>query len=62
MAGRDIQPGDWVRWRALAGPAIGGDRERLLSGLLGKVEIAEETDQGSEDAAPVLAKDVFEQG
>ena len=46
--------------RAVARPALGGDRERLLRGFLGEVEVAEEADQRSEDAAPLLAEDLVE--
>jgi hypothetical protein len=42
------------------GPALGCDRERVLRGLLGEVEVAEEADQGGEDAAPLLAEDQVE--
>ena len=45
---------------AVARPALGGDREGLLRGFLGEVEVAEEADQGSEDAAPLLAEDLLE--
>jgi len=31
-----------------------------LGGFLGEVEIAEEADQGGEDAAPLVAKDLLE--
>jgi hypothetical protein len=41
-------------------PALGGDRERLLSGLLGKVEAAEEADQAGEDAAPFVSEGLLE--
>ena len=41
-------------------PALRGDRERLLRGFLGEVEVAEEADQGSEDASPLIAEDLFE--
>ncbi len=41
-------------------PALGGDREGLLCGLLGEVEVAEEADQRSEDTSPVLAEGLFE--
>jgi hypothetical protein len=34
--------------------------ERLLRGLLGEVEVAEKADQGREDAAPLVAEDLFE--
>jgi hypothetical protein len=45
---------------ARARPPLGGDRERLLSGLLGEVEVAEEADQRGEDAPPLVAEDPFE--
>ena len=60
VAGGGDQPGSRVRRRAVARPALGGDRERLLGGLLGEVEVAEEADQGGEDAAPLLAEDLLE--
>ena len=37
---------------AVARPALGGDRERLLRGFLGEVEVAEEADQGSRGRGP----------
>ena len=40
--------------------AVGGDGERLLGGLLGEVEVAEEADQCGENAAPFLAEDLVE--
>ena len=40
----------------VARPARRGDRERLLRGLLGEVEVAEEADQAREDASPLLAE------
>jgi hypothetical protein len=56
------QPGDGVLGRSVARPALGGDRERLLHGLLGEVEVAEEADQCSEDLSAVLAEGLFEDG
>ena len=41
-------------------PALGGDREGLLRGFLGEVEVAEEADQRSEDAAPLVPEDGVE--
>ena len=41
-------------------PALGGDRERLLGGLLGELEVAEEADQAGEDASPLVAEDLLE--
>src|SRR4030095_11108024 len=48
-------PGD-----AVPRPPIGGDREGLLRGFLGEVEVAEEADQGREDVAPLIAEDALE--
>ena len=45
----------------MAWPALGRDGERLLNGLLGKVEVAEEADQVGEDAPPFVAKDLLDQ-
>ena len=45
---------------SVPGPALGRDRERLLRGFLGEIEIAEEADQGSEDIAPLVAEDPVE--
>jgi hypothetical protein len=44
----------------VARPALGGDREGLLRGFLGEVEVAEEADERSEDAAPLLAERLLE--
>ena len=41
-------------------PALNGDREGLLGGVLGEVEVAEEADQPSQDPAPLLADDLLE--
>ena len=60
VAGRRHQPGARVVRRPIARPALGGDREGLLSGLLGEVEVAEEADQVGEDAAPLVAEDPLE--
>jgi hypothetical protein len=46
--------------RAFARPALGRDREGLLGGFLGEVEIAEEADQRRNDAAPFVAEDLFD--
>ena len=40
--------------------ALGGDRERLLSGFLGQVEVSEEADQRGDDASPLVAEGLFE--
>jgi len=41
-------------------PALRGGRERLLGGLLGQVEVAEEADERCEDSAPLLTEGLFE--
>ena len=55
------QPGHRVLRRPLARPPLGGDRERLLGGLLGEVDVAEEADQGREDPAPLALEDLLDQ-
>ena len=48
--------------RSVPRPPFRRDRERLLRGFLGELEVAEEADQGGEDASPVLSEDPLEQG
>jgi len=43
-------------------PAVGGDGESLLIGFLGEVEVAEEADPAGEDASPLVAEDLLEDG
>jgi hypothetical protein len=62
VARRDQQPGPGLGGRSVARPALGGDRERLLSGLLGEVEVAEEADQPGQDTPPVVAEGLLENG
>jgi hypothetical protein len=54
------EPRAWAAWRALAWPSLGGRGECLLRGFLGEVEIAEEADERSEDAAPFVTEDPLE--
>jgi hypothetical protein len=61
VAGGDGQPGAGVGWRAVPGPPLGRERERLLRGFLGAIEVPEEADQAGEDAAPLVAEDLLEQ-
>jgi hypothetical protein len=61
IPGGDRQPRARIRRDAVARPALGGNRERLLGGLLGEIEVAEEADQAGEDAAPLVAEDLLEQ-
>ena len=60
VACRGHQPGARVGGNPVLGPSLRGDREGLLRGFLGEVEVAEEADQGGQDAAPFLAEDLFE--
>lgn len=46
---------------ALVRPALGGDREGVLRGLLGEVEVAEEADQRRQDATPLVAEYLLDQ-
>ena len=45
----------------VARPALGRDRKRLLGGLLGQIHVAEEADQGRQDAAPLAPEDLLDQ-
>jgi hypothetical protein len=47
---------------AVLRPALRGDRERLLSGILGQVEVAQKRDEARKDAAPLVTEDLLEQG
>jgi hypothetical protein len=51
-----------MRRLAVPRPPLRGDRERLLRGFLGEVEVAEEADERSEDATPMIAKRLLENG
>ena len=55
------QPGPRVGGHPLARPTLGGDRERILGGFLGEVEVAEEADQAGEDASPFVPENLVEQ-
>jgi hypothetical protein len=60
VAGGRDQPARGACRDAVARPALGGDREGLLRGLLGEVEVAEEADERREDSTPRLAEDLVE--
>jgi hypothetical protein len=60
--GRRDEPSAGIGRGAFAGPALGGCRECFLRGFLGEVEVAEEADERSEDASPLVAKDALEDG
>src|SRR5581483_7166252 len=57
--GRD-QPRGWVVRHPGHRPAAGGDRERLLCGFLGEIEVAEEADERCEHPSPPVAEDLVE--
>jgi hypothetical protein len=54
------EPGARVLGRPVPRPALGRQREGLLGGLLGEVEVPEEADQGCEDSSPLLAEGLLE--
>jgi hypothetical protein len=60
VARRHHQPGARVGRGSVARPAFRGDRESLLRGFLGEVEVAEEADQRSKDTAPLVAEGLLE--
>ena len=62
VAGGRRQPGAGVLRLPVAGPSRCRNGERLLRGLLGEVEVAEEADQVGEDPAPLVTEDPVEQG
>ena len=61
VARRGHQPRPRIVGGALPGPALGGGRESVLGGLLGEVEVAEEADQGRQDASPLVVEDPVDQ-
>jgi hypothetical protein len=60
VARRRHQPGARVGRGSVSRPALRGDREGLLRGFLGELEVAEEADQCSEDTAPLVAEGLLE--
>src|SRR5207244_12070825 len=59
VARRRQQPRARGGGRPVAGPALGRDRGGLLGRFLGEVEVAEEADQRRDDAAQLVAEDLF---
>jgi hypothetical protein len=55
------QPRTGMGRPAVTRPAFGRDRECLLGGFLGEVEVAEKADQVRNDSAPLVAEDVLGQ-
>ena len=62
VAGRRHQPRTRVGRHAGYGPALRRDRERLLHGVLGPVEVTEEPDQRRQHPAPLVAEDLLQHG
>ena len=60
VARRRHQPGTGVGRSSVARPALRGDRKGLLRGFLGEIEVAEEADERSEDASPLLAEGLLQ--
>jgi hypothetical protein len=60
IAGGRDEPRAGVRRQAIAPPALGRGRKRLLGGFLGEVEVTEEADQGRQDAPPLVAEGPLE--
>jgi hypothetical protein len=60
VASRRRQPRSGIARQPFLAPALRSDRERLLGGFLGEIEVAEEADQRREDATPLLAEDLLE--
>ena len=54
------EPAGRVGRHAVARPAFDRDGERILKGVLGEVEIAEDADQGREDAVALVAEDALD--
>jgi hypothetical protein len=62
IARRGDQPRARIARDAIARPALCGDGERFLGGLLGYVEVTEKADQEGNDTTPLFAEDLLEQG
>ena len=60
VARRRHEPGARAGRRSLAWPALRRDREGLLRGFLGEVEVAEEADQRGQHAPPLVAERLLE--
>src|SRR6187551_1823748 len=60
VSSRRQQPGARPVGRPFHGPALQRDRGRVLEGVLGEVEVAEDADQACENAPPLGAEDALE--
>src|SRR5256885_12891002 len=57
--GRD-DPGAGVAGHAFVRPTVDRDRERVLDGVLGKLEVAEDTNEDRDCTAPFLTEDLVD--
>jgi hypothetical protein len=62
VARRREEPGGRAIGDALEGPPLDRRCDRVLEGVLGELEVAEDADQVREDAAPLLAEDALDRG
>jgi hypothetical protein len=60
VAPRGDEPGARVARRSRSRPPLGRNRERLLRGLLGELEVAEEADQARQYVAPLVPEGLLE--
>jgi hypothetical protein len=61
VACRRDEPRGRIARLTVTRPAFCGHRERMLRGFLSEIEVAEEADQVSQDAAPLLSEDPLDQ-
>jgi hypothetical protein len=62
VAGRGHEPAGRVGGNAVSGPPFEGVLDRVLKGVLGEVEVAEDADQGCEHPPVLLAEQAAERG
>jgi hypothetical protein len=60
ISGDGHDPRTWLGGDAVAWPALDGECEGVLDGLLGAVEVAEDTGQHGDCAPPLLPEDGFD--
>jgi hypothetical protein len=59
VAGRRDQPAGGVLGFSVARPALRGEGERLLRGVLGKFDVAERANEGGEYPSPLIPEDLL---
>src|SRR5581483_12403163 len=60
VPGHRHEPAGRIAGHAVPWPPLEGDGDSLLKGVLGEVEVAEDADQGREDASVLLAEELLE--